>query len=102
SEHTHAIYTLSLHDALPIYPVKEPITNFDVESGVGNLTIRGLGNARVERLRVNGGVGRTELDFTGDLKNTSPDTEINVGVGQVRSEEHTSELQSPDHLVCRL
>src|SRR5258708_25536608 len=24
------------------------------------------------------------------------------GAGQVRSEEHTSELQSPDHLVCRL
>src|SRR5258708_27285645 len=23
-------------------------------------------------------------------------------VGAVRSEEHTSELQSPDHLVCRL
>src|SRR5258708_10487316 len=23
-------------------------------------------------------------------------------VGQLRSEEHTSELQSPDHLVCRL
>src|SRR5258708_8630547 len=23
-------------------------------------------------------------------------------VGYVRSEEHTSELQSPDHLVCRL
>src|SRR5258708_14709595 len=23
-------------------------------------------------------------------------------IGQVRSEEHTSELQSPDHLVCRL
>src|SRR5258708_15370136 len=25
-----------------------------------------------------------------------------VHFGQVRSEEHTSELQSPDHLVCRL
>ena len=25
-----------------------------------------------------------------------------VGVGVLRSEEHTSELQSPDHLVCRL
>src|SRR5258708_14598488 len=25
-----------------------------------------------------------------------------LGVGEVRSEEHTSELQSPDHLVCRL
>src|SRR5438552_10342193 len=24
------------------------------------------------------------------------------GVARVRSEEHTSELQSPDHLVCRL
>ena len=66
------------------HPVKEAMTSFDVESGVGNLTIRGLGNARVERLRVNGGVGRTELDFTGDLKDTHPDTEINVGVGQVR------------------
>src|SRR5438552_18750159 len=25
-----------------------------------------------------------------------------VAVGAMRSEEHTSELQSPDHLVCRL
>src|SRR5207244_10580620 len=25
-----------------------------------------------------------------------------MGLQQVRSEEHTSELQSPDHLVCRL
>src|SRR5438552_12450538 len=24
------------------------------------------------------------------------------GLGHTRSEEHTSELQSPDHLVCRL
>src|SRR5947208_3964078 len=27
---------------------------------------------------------------------------LEVLVGQLRSEEHTSELQSPDHLVCRL
>src|SRR5207244_13232471 len=27
---------------------------------------------------------------------------FNVGCDRVRSEEHTSELQSPDHLVCRL
>src|SRR5574344_2335284 len=26
----------------------------------------------------------------------------NLGLGTIRSEEHTSELQSPDHLVCRL
>src|SRR5947208_6313777 len=27
---------------------------------------------------------------------------IAIGAGSSRSEEHTSELQSPDHLVCRL
>src|SRR5258708_8338067 len=26
----------------------------------------------------------------------------NIGIHGIRSEEHTSELQSPDHLVCRL
>src|SRR5258708_16356902 len=30
-----------------------------------------------------------------------PSSELRGAVG-VRSEEHTSELQSPDHLVCRL
>src|SRR5207244_9863964 len=29
-------------------------------------------------------------------------TAISKGVGNCRSEEHTSELQSPDHVVCRL
>src|SRR5947208_11576017 len=27
---------------------------------------------------------------------------MTAGSGVIRSEEHTSELQSPDHLVCRL
>src|SRR5258708_26658616 len=40
--------------------------------------------------------GSTKLDFHG--------TELLPGAGgeAKRSEEHTSELQSPDHLVCRL
>jgi hypothetical protein len=66
------------------HPLDQPMTYFEVESGVGNLTIRGLGNTRVERMKVDGGVGRTDLDFTGDLKDGRIDTEINVGVGQVR------------------
>src|SRR5258708_13203839 len=33
------------------------------------------------------------------LAQSSYDLALNLGV---RSEEHTSELQSPDHLVCRL
>src|SRR5258708_21304699 len=28
--------------------------------------------------------------------------QVAIGHGAARSEEHTSELQSPDHLVCRL
>src|SRR5438552_10725918 len=31
-----------------------------------------------------------------------PDARGQIVRGHVRSEEHTSELQSPDHLVCRL
>src|SRR5258708_25224777 len=31
-----------------------------------------------------------------------PEGRNGYGVADLRSEEHTSELQSPDHLVCRL
>src|SRR5437870_10194756 len=57
---TTEIYTLSLHDALPIYP--------------------GLRRPGVLRRRRHGDADR----------------------GWCRSEEHTSELQSRGHLVCRL
>src|SRR5258708_29338889 len=58
---TTEIYTLSLHDALPISTLSNP-----VGSGVSqNQHPTGYSRSR-------------------------------------RSEEHTSELQSPDHLVCRL
>src|SRR6476660_10472322 len=63
---TTEIYTLSLHDALPI---------------------RQLGRDR--RLRL----GATEQE--------DPVQRAQRVLGG-RSEEHTSELQSPDHLVCRL
>src|SRR5256885_11761242 len=72
---TTEIYTLSLHDALPIH-------------GAGNrvqklLALRG-GQGQP------GGVGGIELDQI-----------VGHGVSW-RSEEHTSELQSPCNLVCRL
>src|SRR5207244_11021156 len=63
---TTEIYTLSLHDALPIWPG-------------GQL----LGHRRWRQRRRDGGRPRGH-----QLRH--------------RSEEHTSELQSPDHLVCRL
>src|SRR6266581_9358814 len=58
---TTEIYTLSLHDALPISP-----------------TCTRTGSSRIPRC--------------------SPAS----GSAPARSEEHTSELQSPVHLVCRL
>src|SRR5688572_32463835 len=62
---TTEIYTLSLHDALPIWVVIGP-----VPAGCG---LR-------EHLAAN----------------------LNVPVEALRSEEHTSELQSQSNLVCRL
>src|SRR5947208_8788383 len=44
------------------------------------------------------GVTIEEVIVTGSNIPTSEE----VGPNPVRSEEHTSELQSPDHLVCRL
>src|SRR5258708_31532325 len=63
---TTEIYTLSLHDALPICP---------------NLAMRGM----------------PEFEASCCQYRSSP-----ISPDELRSEEHTSELQSPDHLVCRL
>src|SRR5258708_24512917 len=59
---TTEIYTLSLHDALPISITDAPSICERIRSGL---------TAKPQSIAV-------------------------------RSEEHTSELQSPDHLVCRL
>src|SRR5258708_37333198 len=64
---TTEIYTLSLHDALPIWPIEPEAWDVGKPPSQGG----------------------------------SPDGS-GARPGPVRSEEHTSELQSPDHLVCRL
>src|SRR5256885_8508221 len=69
---TTEIYTLSLHDALPIYQQDRRIRD-----AVGR---RGNQVGRFDGLSMH----RLPLDV------------------EVRSEEHTSELQSPCNLVCRL
>src|SRR3712207_8132262 len=72
---TTEIYTLSLHDALPIsHHVIDPVLFHDPSNQMG------VGSGRIDR-------------------------HIFPGVGfrvQRRSEEHTSELQSRQYLVCRL
>src|SRR5689334_23928237 len=68
------IYTLSLHDALPIYH-----------------------RAGLDRIAV--AEAPTHLHRGIDLPEGLVDER---GAGEHRSEEHTSELQSQFHLVCRL
>src|SRR5206468_11085974 len=92
------IYTLSLHDALPILQV--------LNGGPGNgETVVGRRAAtylvqqhqRVLRCRVQDGCGFRHLHHEG----RAPASKI-VARANARSEEHTSELQSRSDLVCRL
>src|SRR5207244_11666891 len=77
---------LSLHDALPI--------SLDAVAAASTATL--TTTARASR-RSRSGSARV-LETT-----TSDDTTLKAtSRGLMRSEEHTSELQSPDHLVCRL
>src|SRR5438045_4503125 len=76
---TSEIYTLSLHDALPI--CGGDADNFGVEGEI----------LRVFDEVKEMGVAAAEFGFAVDAE-----SEIQ------RSEEHTSELQSLRHLVCRL
>src|SRR5438477_7010309 len=69
---TTEIYTLSLHDALPI----------------------SISFARYRLWRARFATGRTTRGFL--------ETEIRWRIPYLRSEEHTSELQSHVNLVCRL
>src|SRR3989442_8845526 len=66
---TTEIYTLSLHDALPIF-----------------------------RRKKNSSISRA-VDL---VKHGEADAIVSAGHTGARSEEHTSELQSRPHLVCRL
>src|SRR5438045_8547639 len=74
SNHTSTtdIYTLSLHDALPIFLL----------------------------LNIGASISRPVIEFSG--RNLLENFLLMAFVVLFRSEEHTSELQSLRHLVCRL
>src|SRR5256885_2984731 len=78
---TTEIYTLSLHDALPILLSAGDLVGHPGGEDAAIAAVRGSG------LRVTG------FQVLRDFEGLS---------GHLRSEEHTSELQSPCNLVCRL
>ena len=65
-------------------PSGQVLEALDVENGVGELTIHGLGNTQVQQLDFKGGVGHAELDFAGDLAAATTAARIKVGIGEVR------------------
>lgn len=65
-------------------PSGQALESFEAESGVGELIIHGLGNARVGRVDLKGGIGHAELDLSGDLGATQTDVSIKVGVGEIK------------------
>src|SRR3712207_7118438 len=78
---TTEIYTLSLHDALPIY----------VDDDLAGQLLAALGDDVGD---VGEGNGEDDHVAGGRL--------VDVAGAEDRSEEHTSELQSRQYLVCRL
>src|SRR2546425_7975862 len=84
---TTEIYTLSLHDALPIYEllVSEIAGPFDISLQAVSKHIQVLVRAGLVKQERSGRISRCSLV-----------------AGPIRSEEHTSELQSLAYLVCRL
>src|SRR5947208_13564159 len=66
--------------------------SFRCRTGRGRFDRRSSHRSRI------GAGPRVEAPATGSCAGSEGCTELRKG----RSEEHTSELQSPDHLVCRL
>src|SRR5207253_10840170 len=99
---TTAIYTPSLHDALPIFGDVDrvAVTVRHQHVAIGDAAVHGaVHRAHLERgdLSVHG-VAHLALE----PRMGRVEVAVEERPGQGRSEEHTSELQSRGHLVCRL
>src|SRR3712207_8306399 len=84
---TTEIYTLSLHDALPIF--------------IAILTFTPVRQREIRELQIGKNLARGPDGWWVTLNADEHKTGSKTGKGR-RSEEHTSELQSRQYLVCRL
>src|SRR5207244_11842324 len=94
------IYPLSLHDALPISYGRPPA--WSIETGQCGSVQRSIprGGCHTQKVSIvsNVSIVSRSLGPSRPRSRGSPA----LAPRPSRSEEHTSELQSPDHLVCRL
>src|SRR5699024_12862270 len=91
------ILTLSLHDALPIYPASHGRWSYKASTGVEGRAHRSASPQKDLREEP-----RKSLPSTLAAVPRRPTIESGPNKIPPRSEEHTSELQSRFDLVCRL
>src|SRR5205807_7216022 len=92
-----ALYTLSLHDALPIWSARLIVLlDFDKVQHPASGHAGQVRHIHVQRKDPLGPENRFRRGAGSDACHTRR------GSHHLRSEEHTSELQSPCNLVCRL
>src|SRR5437762_3329684 len=95
-----ATYTLSLHDALPIYldsrqqEIRQQIFQTDSQRAEANAQWQ-QASSQLQRASSEAPL------LTGEIESIQRQI-TSAATRQARSEEHTSELQSPMYLVCRL
>src|SRR5690606_39761273 len=92
---TTAIYTLSLHDALPIY-YANAAADIEYQFPFGFKELEGIHSRTDFDLKSHQELSGKKLQYF------DPETNENYIPYVLRSEEHTSELQSRENLVCRL
>ncbi len=63
-------------------PNSERISKINIDVGLSELTITGLGNANFDKLSFDGGVGDFTLDFSGDFEHRAY-VDINIGLGNL-------------------
>src|SRR5690606_41194414 len=99
---TTALYTLSLHDALPISVEVQEVQIAEGEGVGALLDLHAVEDAAADKARaLEGFVAGGADDEDGAFAGLQVRMQSCVGVF-ARSEEHTSELQSRENLVCRL
>src|SRR5690606_41751480 len=90
----HEISPLSLHDALPIFSASASSLVDVYQQALENDTLMRSYEARYEAGKEYSRIARAAM---------LPEIDLNASYNKTdRSEEHTSELQSRENLVCRL
>src|SRR5207253_3820367 len=94
-------YPLSLHDALPISPLRSLRLSGDVLNVLFTAETPSPQRPRREKPKLGHYLG-LKASIHGHVFRPAHSRKIEMLLRGDRSEEHTSELQSRGHLVCRL